>query len=73
MTSAAQDRWVEIAEALREILAKRLQDVLAMEPGDITILIGSLEDAYCFHVDTLRFDENVETGGRGPGEQCASK
>lgn len=60
LASADQDAWVEIAQAVREQLRRRIADMPAMNPGELQSFANAYRDAQFFEEWAHAFDHEVE-------------
>lgn len=60
VSSATQDNWQEITQALRAALAKRINDIGLMSPTEIRDFTEALRNAMDLEEDAHIFDKFVE-------------
>jgi hypothetical protein len=60
MTSASQDQWVEICAAARAALAKQVELIPAMNPGEVASLMTAIGDAMWNEVKSGSHDMAIE-------------
>jgi hypothetical protein len=60
MDSAAQDQWVEIAETIRQQIAKRLRHLPQMTNEDVKDVINAAQAAYWLEINAAAFDKHLE-------------
>ncbi len=59
-TSADQDAWVEIAQAVREQIRRRIPDMGAMKPDEISAFVEAARCAQWFEEACHVFDRELE-------------
>lgn len=60
MATAEQDQWKEICAAVRAGIAKQVELMTAMNPGEISSLVGAVDLAIWCEIKAESFDEAVE-------------
>jgi hypothetical protein len=60
MDSAAQDQWVEIAETIRQQIAKRIQYMPEMTNEGIKDIIAAAQAAYWLEINAAAFDKHLD-------------
>jgi len=60
MTSADQDDWLEIAQAIRAQLRKYTDNIPGMNPGEVKDFVESVNYAYWLEVHASSFDKEVD-------------
>lgn len=60
MSSAEQDQWVEMVEAVRAHLVKMCTLLPAMKPDEVATFVKTLDDAQWLEVKARAFDEAIE-------------
>lgn len=57
MGSADRDQWLEIAQAIRAELAKKVQLIPAMNPDEVKTFVDTVREAYQLEINASLFDE----------------
>lgn len=64
LSSTSQDVWVEIAEAVRDGLAKRLKQMPSMQTGELYEFVETLNNARWLEIQCRIYDEPLEAERR---------
>ena len=60
LTTADQDAWVELAQAVRAQLMKRVELMPAMSPDEVKTFVESVQKALCLELNAATFDKDIE-------------
>lgn len=60
MTTADQDAWVEIAQAIRGQILKYAEDITLMEPEELKDFVAAVRDALFLELNAQTFDQDLE-------------
>jgi predicted ATPase len=64
MSSAAEHQWTEIAESLRQVIAKQVPLMPAMKPDEQKQFVDMIGDVFWLEVKANNFDAYLEQTAR---------
>lgn len=69
VTTAFQDKWIEIAQGVQKGLCQRVKTMEHMTAEQMADFMECLQDAFWFTVNAHAFDKSVELAeSRSPGD-----